>query len=135
MNLTTTPAIDILKCLKRKPLNTGNFQKDFENSQKPRLECIGEIRRRGGINFLKELNWGVSENSIYKNRYTATEETLGKRFEFYVYNGSNLYKTFEEWLEYEAPYICENWLPKEIWVEDECFSEHLPKNKLTGWVK
>jgi len=41
--------------------------------------------------------------------------------------------TFTTWLNHETPFICENWLPKCQWVEDECFPEYLPKNKLSGW--
>ncbi len=120
-------ATEILKILRKRDIDTGDFQRDFEANQTPRLAAIDEIKRRGAITFLKEAGWGFTKADIYKNRYTATEQSLGEMFEDDVYNGCNHYKTFEEWLEHEAPYLCESWLPKGSWVEDECFSEYLLK--------
>jgi len=130
MNLTNLPATEILKILKGS-LNKekGDFQKDFEHDQSYRWRCIDEIHRRGSMNFLKELNWPFIESGIYKNRYTAREETLLEMFETKCHHED----TYTKWLEHDTPFLCENWLPKSIWVEDECFKEYLPKNKLTRW--
>ena len=126
-----TPSL-LLKNLRAKEKESGKFQEDFENHQAARWACIEEIERRG-INFLKELNWPFAESGIYKNRYTACEETLEKMYGEKL--GPHRNEEFEIWLRHEIPFICENWLPKEIWTDDECFSEYLPKNKLTGWFK
>jgi len=114
-------AIELLKLLK------SSLKEDY--NQELRWNCIEEIQRRG-LSFFKELGWGISENSVYKNRYTADEETLRQIYD----EGCHRQDTFDKWLLYDLPFLAENWLPKENWVKDECFDEYLPENKLTAWI-
>ena len=93
-----------------------------------RSEVIKEIRIRGK-KLLEDLNWATENEAIYKNRYTASEETL--------------HNLLMKWLspalqqtEFDNLFsVLEHYYPLALWTDKDVFSEYNPKNKLNGWLK
>ena len=91
-----------------------------------RSEVMDEIQRRR-LSLLKEIGWSINLDSIYKNRYTAHEETLKQLLIGYgkgrIAECSELFS------------VMEHCTPKELWVDDDVMNEYNPKGKLDGWIK
>ena len=77
-----------------------------------RYEIIREIKRRGLIIF-EAMGWPCENLSKYKNRYTASVETLQEMYEHRA--GSSWRMIFEEWVIDNAFSILEHWYPEELW--------------------
>ena len=93
-----------------------------------RWDLINEVERRN-LALLKALGWNTNLNAIWKNRYTAHEETF--------LNLLNKWRSpnRKESLFHELPFIIENWTPKEHWTDKDCMEEYNPKSKLNAWLK
>lgn len=79
-----------------------------------RLDVVCELRRRGR-SVLGQLGWPDRFNSMYKNRYTGTLETLSDRYA--SRSGSSYGLSFDAWLSDNACFILENWYPEELWED------------------
>jgi len=91
-----------------------------------RTEIMDECSRRG-FSLLKEVNWPSDLEAIYRNKYTADEETVNEILsQFWVEERDGK-------LEEKTWSLVEHWLPKDKWVDKECFPEHNPKKTLAGW--
>lgn len=77
-----------------------------------RFDVIKEIERRHREVF-EAFGWPMDPDSIYKNRYTAREQTLHRRYEERA--GYYQKHDFSEWLRENSPFILEHWYPLELW--------------------
>ena len=93
------------------------FEEDEEGRYRERI--IEQIKKIGVKKWFELRGLPIDEDSVWKNRYSADEIKLKEEIN----------KNIEE----QGYYLWENWLPKNIWTTKDCFSEYLPKNKLTGW--
>jgi len=90
-----------------------------------RYEVQDEIKRRG-LQLLKDLNWNCDLNSIYKNRYTGSEESLGQLLNYYqgfvITNGTenNCSQLFS---------VLEHYYPIDKFEDKNLMKEYNPKNK------
>jgi hypothetical protein len=92
-----------------------------------RYEVIDEIRKRGPA-LLKELGWPDKDDSIYKNRYTGDEETLKDICGDVAWVEART-------LDYELPFLMENWSPKDIWTNEELLDCYKQNPKLTEFFR
>ena len=93
-----------------------------------RWVVMEEIERRG-VDLLKELGWwGEGFEGIWKNRYTATEETL-KQILHHHYSEERDKEVMTQLFS-----AVENYTPKEFWTEADCLSEYKKKATLSGWL-
>ena len=94
-----------------------------------RSEMITEVQRRG-LQLLKDLGWNTSLGSIWKNRYTGSEEKFANLL--HIIKDENE-KARGESLYHQLPFIIEHWTPKELWTDEDLNGEY--KSKLDRWVK
>lgn len=91
-----------------------------------RGEMITEVEERG-LSLLKELGWATSLSTIWKNRYTGSEETFINLLNKWKPNPR------KEGIFHELPFIIENWTPKDVWTDKDVFDKYNEKGKLGGW--
>ena len=98
-----------------------------------RWEVMEGVQKRA-VEVFDSLKWPRNPEAVYKNRYTASEETLAKMF------GERHWKTeyplFEAWFIKNSWSILEHWMPIELFTEEDVFEEHKlnTPNKLTGYM-
>ena len=103
---------------------------DEHNERYSRFDVAMEIERRG-LQILKDLGWATAFGTIWKNRYTGSEETFAERMCFVKDENQKFRK---EGMFHELPYTIENWTPKEIWTDVDCHAEYKLKANLNGWI-
>jgi hypothetical protein len=91
-----------------------------------RYEVIDEIRNRGPDSILTGLGWPYEDGSIYKNRYTGDEETIKEIC-------GNVAWEEAKTLDYELPFLMENWSPKDIWTNEELLNDYKRNPKITDF--
>ena len=98
--------------------------KEDSEGRRYRERIFDEIDKIGNNNWFKSRGLPINDDSIWKNRYTGTEETLEG------YQGSHL-RVIKEGLDVEKEeerkieiYLWENYLPKEIWTDKDMFEDY-----------
>ena len=94
-----------------------------------RSDIIKEVERRN-LSLLKALGWATSLGSIWKNRYTGSEEKFANLL--HIIKDENE-KARGESLYHQLPFVIEHWTPKELWTDEDLNDEY--KSKLDRWVK
>ena len=92
-----------------------------------RWQTMEECQRRGKQLFL-DLGWPVEPNSIYKNKYTGTEETLECELRHLVMERDRN-KPYDEMFSIHGWSVIEHAWPKELWNDSQVSEGY--KNKLS----
>ena len=112
--------------IKRNPSEKDNFDMDimrddlrnyvfYENElgHRYREKIMDKIKEFGVVNWFKAKGFPTNEESVWCNRYTGTETTLGEQVRGYTNHLRN-----DDTLEEQGYYLWENWCPKDIF--DKC---------------
>lgn len=102
-----------------------------------RWEVMEEVQRRA-FGIFDGLKWPRNPEAVYKNRYTANEQTLVEMFgEDNVWHSHQEQQekriAFEEWLIDYSWSIIEHWTPIEIWTEVDLLDSYKRRPTLEKW--
>lgn len=77
------------------------------NEASDRFVYIEELARRGFKNILLELGYSTDENTMWRNRYTGSEQTLESLLTPTEYGAQYRAETKDN----QFPYVLESWIP------------------------
>jgi len=102
----------------RDDLRKWVFEEDKEGRYRERIMKL--IKEMGIENWFKKMGYPTNEDSVWKNRYIGSITTLGEECKGHQSNGTEGKFDFEN----QAYYLWENYLPENMWNDDELKEEY-----------